>query len=114
LTLSMSSLARAWLGRLDEALELASQATTSGREVGHPLTLAYTLAATGIVYQLVGDVERVDATARELVSVAREHSLPMWLAWGRTLWGWSLLEAGDEAQGMAELTAGMAGAEVAR
>ncbi|HLM33904.1 MAG TPA: adenylate/guanylate cyclase domain-containing protein [Gaiellaceae bacterium] len=112
-SLAMTALTRGWLGRLDEALEFAGEAELRGREVAHPLTFAYTLAAIGIVYQLVGDVERAEGTARELVTVTSEHALPMWLAWGRTMRGWALLERGRAEEGMAEITVGMAGAEVA-
>ena len=100
-------------GSLDEALEFAGEAELRGREVAHPLTLAYTLGGIGILYQLVGDVERAEGTAQELVTVASEHALPMWLAWGRTMRGWALLERGRAEEGMAEITVGVAGAEVA-
>lgn len=112
-SLTMTALTRGWLGRLDEALEFAGEAELRGREVAHPLTLAYTLGGIGILYQLVGDVERAEGTAQELVTVASEHALPMWLAWGRTMRGWALLERGRAEEGMAEITVGVAGAEVA-
>ncbi len=112
-SMTMTALACGWLGRLDEALGFAGEAELRGREVGHPLTFAYTLGGIGILYQLVGDVERAEGTARELVTVASEHTLPMWLAWGRTMHGWALLERGLAEEGMAEITLGLAGAEVA-
>ena len=112
-SLTMTALTRGWLGRLDEALEFAGEAELRGREVAHPLTFAYTLAGIGILYQLVGDVERAEGTARELVTVASEHALPLWLAWGRTMCGWALLERGRAEEGMAEITVGMASAQVA-
>jgi class 3 adenylate cyclase/tetratricopeptide (TPR) repeat protein len=112
-TLTMTALTRGWLGRLDEALGFAGEAELRGREVGHPLTFAYSLAGIGILYQLVGDVARVEGTARELVTVASEHMLPMWLAWGRTMRGWALLKRGLTEEGMAEITLGLAGAKVA-
>jgi predicted ATPase len=37
----------------------------------------------------------------------------MWLAWGRTMCGWALLERGRAEEGMTEITVGMAGAQVA-
>ena len=112
-SLTMTALTRGWLGRLDEALGFASEAELKGREVAHPLTFAYTLGAIGILYQLIGEVDRADSTARELVTVASEYALPMWLAWGRTMRGWALLEHGLTEEGMAETTVGVASAEVA-
>ena len=109
--MTMAALARGWLGHLDEALELADDAERRGREAGHPLTLAYTLGGDGILYQLVLDIERVERTARELVTVASEHGLPMWLAWGRIMRGWALLQRGEADKGMAEINVGLAGAE---
>jgi class 3 adenylate cyclase/tetratricopeptide (TPR) repeat protein len=112
-SLTMTALTRGWLGRLDDALGFAAEAELRGREVAHPLTLAYTLAGIGILYQLLGDIERAEKTARDLVTVAGEHALPLWLAWGRTMRGWALLGRGETEEGMAEIAAGVAGAEVA-
>lgn len=111
-SLTMRALTSGWLGRLDEALRFARDAETSGREVAHPLTFAYTLAGVGILYQLLGDVGSVERTADELVAVSTEHGLPMWLAWGRTMRGWALLERAETEAGMAEITVGVAAAEV--
>ncbi|HSC91414.1 MAG TPA: adenylate/guanylate cyclase domain-containing protein [Gaiellaceae bacterium] len=112
--LTMSALTSGWLGRLDDALRLADEAELRGREVAHPLTLAYTLAGTSILHQLVGDVEEAERAAEGLVAVAGEHALPMWLAWGRTVRGWALLERGRVDEGMAEVAVGVAGAEIAQ
>ena len=109
--MTMMALARGWLGRLDEALGLADEAERYGRDAGHPLTLAYAYAGDGLLYQLVGDVERVERTAEELIRVATEHTLPMWLAWGRIMRGWALLERGETTDGVAEINTGLAGAE---
>jgi hypothetical protein len=68
----------------------------------------------GILHQMLGEVERAERTATELVALTRDYKLPMWLAWGRTLYGWSLLEQGQRERGLAEIAAGVASAEVAR
>jgi predicted ATPase len=112
-SLAMIELVRGWLGRLDEALASADEAERRGREVGHPLTLAYTLAGDSLLYQLIGDVDRAEQAAQELVTVTDEHALPMWLAWGRTMRGWALLQRGRAEEGIAEIEAGVAGAEAA-
>jgi tetratricopeptide (TPR) repeat protein len=112
-SLTMAALARGWLGRIDEAIEFAEEAELRAREVAHPLTLAYTLAGTGILYQSLADIERAENTARDLVTVASEYALPLWLAWGRTVRGWALLARGKVEEGMAEIAAGVAGAEIA-
>ena len=109
--MTMMALARGWLGRVDEALTLADEAERCGREAGHPLTLAYAYAGDGVLYQLVGDVERVERTAEELIRVASEHTLPMWLAWGRILRGWALLQRGETTDGVSEINTGLAAAE---
>jgi class 3 adenylate cyclase/predicted ATPase len=109
--MTMAALAHGWLGRLDEALAFADEGERRGREAGHPLTLAYALAGDGILYQLVGNIERAELTARELVMVASEHALPTWLAWGRIMRGWALLQRGQAEEGMAEINVGLANAE---
>jgi class 3 adenylate cyclase/tetratricopeptide (TPR) repeat protein len=112
--LCMAALTSGWLGQVDEALRLAGAAEEAGREAGHPLTMAFTLAGVGILHQMLGEVERAERTATELVALTRDYKLPMWLAWGRTLYGWSLLEQGQRERGLAEIAAGVASAEVAR
>jgi class 3 adenylate cyclase/tetratricopeptide (TPR) repeat protein len=114
IALTMAALTSGWLGRVDEALRLAGDAQAAGREAGHPLTLAYTLAGVSILYQVLGEVERAEQTATELVDVSRDYKLPMWLAWARTLHGWALLERDQRERGLAEIAAGVAGAEIVR
>lgn len=109
--MTMLALARGWQGRLDEALAIADEAERCGREAGHPLTLAYAYAGDGLLYQLVGDVERLERTAAALVALTSEHALPMWLAWGRIMRGWALFERGAAAEGVAEINMGLADAE---
>ncbi|MBD0289759.1 MAG: AAA family ATPase [Thermoleophilia bacterium] len=111
--LAMTALTRGWAGRLGEALAHAAEAEESARALGHPLTLAYTLAANSMLYHLLGDAERAEVTAAELVEVAGGYVLPMWLAWGRTVRGLALLARGASAEAMAEIAVGAAGAEVA-
>jgi class 3 adenylate cyclase/tetratricopeptide (TPR) repeat protein len=112
--LSMAALTSGWLGEVDDALRLADAAEAAGRDAGHPLTLAYTLAAIAILYQVLGEVERVGETAAKLIALTKDYKLPMWLAWGRTFHGWSLLEQGQSERGLTEIAAGVASAEVVR
>lgn len=112
--LSMAALNNGWLGQVEEALRFAEAAQAAAAEIGHPLTFAYTLASVGILYQVLGEIERTEHTAVELVALTKGHKLPMWLAWGRTLHGWALLERGERELGLAEIALGVAGAEVVR
>jgi class 3 adenylate cyclase/predicted ATPase len=109
--MTMLALTRGWQGRLDDALAIADEAERRGREAGHPLTLAYAYAGDGLLYQLVDDFVRLERTAAALVAVTSEHALPMWLAWGRIMRGWALLQRGEAADGVAEINMGLADAE---
>jgi class 3 adenylate cyclase/predicted ATPase len=111
IAMTMMALARGWQGRLDEALAVADEAEHRGREAGHPLTLAYAYAGDGLLYHLIGDVDRLELTAARLVAVTSEHALPMWHAWGRIMRGWALLQRDAPAEGVAEINAGLAEAE---
>jgi class 3 adenylate cyclase/tetratricopeptide (TPR) repeat protein len=111
IAMTMLALTRGWQGRLDEALAVAEEAEQRGREAGHPLTLAYAYAANGLLYHLVGDVDRLERTAARLLAVTSEHGLPMWGAWGRIMRGWALLQRDEAAEGLAEINVGLAEAE---
>ena len=111
IAMTMMALARGWQGRLDEALSIADEAELRGREAGHPLTLAYAYAGDGLLYHLIGDVDRLERTAERLMAVTGEHALPMWHAWGRIMGGWAHLQRDEAAEGVAEINAGLAEAE---
>jgi len=95
-----------WSGRIDEARHVSAEGVRIARSVGHPLSLAYVLAAAGIVELVARDPERVAGVAADLREVTTVHDLAMWRVWADLLDAWSRARRG-------ELEAGLAAARAA-
>jgi predicted ATPase len=59
-------------------------------------------------------VGAVGKHADEVISLAEEHGLSMWLAYGRIFRGWALAEQGRRAEGLAELVKALAECQATR
>jgi DNA-binding SARP family transcriptional activator len=90
-----------WTGRIDEARRVAADGLRMGREIGHPLSLAYLLAGAGAVEVVVGEHERVARLAAELRELATAHDLSMWGLWADVLGAWARARGGDLEGGLA-------------
>ena len=95
-----------WSGRIDEARRVSAEGVRIARAVGHPLSLAYVLAAAGIVELVARDPERVAGVAADLREVTTLHDLAMWRVWADLLDAWARARDG-------ELEAGLAAARTA-
>ena len=59
------------------------------------------------MYQCDGDPERTLELAVETVALARENSMPYWIAWGSVLEGWALVRLGRVDMGLKALDYGL-------
>ena len=75
------------LGFPDRALEHATRAVTLARELEHPFTLAYALFHAGFLHLWRREPEPMRDRAVEVLDVADEHDLPIWMALGTSLLG---------------------------
>jgi len=82
------------LGLVDAAARRARLALAHARSVGHPFTIAYTLAFAGAVETMRRMRERATELAEEAIAVSEQHGFPLWLGVGRIIRGWCL--AGQE------------------
>ncbi|MFO1324273.1 MAG: adenylate/guanylate cyclase domain-containing protein [Burkholderiales bacterium] len=101
----------AWLewvaGNPAEAQRRSEQALLLARELGRPLPLAYALCMSAAMYQCQGDPQETLDLAAETVALARDNSMPYWVAWGTVLEGWALTRLGSIDTGMSSLHSGL-------
>ena len=77
------------LGRPDLALELAQQALSLARRLGHPFSQAYALHFLSVVLQLRGDREAVRKNALTQITLCETYGFAFWVATGRMLQAWA-------------------------
>jgi tetratricopeptide (TPR) repeat protein len=96
------------LGYLDQARERQEAAVVEARQLAHAFTLAWTLALclTSERGELFADARL--ALAEELLALSTEHGFLHLKAYGATHRGWCLSMTGRAADGIAQLTEGLA------
>jgi len=101
----------AWLewvvGNRGIAIDRSEVAIKLARELGRPLPLAYALCMSAAIYQCDRDPERTLELGAETVALARENSIPYWVAWGSVLEGWALARMNQMDTGMKTLNFGL-------
>ncbi len=95
------------LGRFGRACSLMEQAVARALETGHIPTIALAHDQAAGFEMMRRDRLRTAPHARALLSLAREHGMPVWIANGMFRNGWSRWDADHEA-GMAEMRQGIA------
>jgi predicted ATPase len=96
------------LGEVDRARRLAEEALLQARETGHVPTIIYGLFFMSVFEALRRDAKGATPYAETVVSLSREHGLPLWLAAGTLVLGWARWHAGDREAGMAGMREGLA------
>jgi predicted ATPase len=105
-----SSYLLACLGHLDQALLQRDAAVDEARRVSHPLTLGIALGSASWLGSIASlDPGSVLQSADELLALANEHGLEFHRTSALALRGWCLAGMGRADEGIALLTAGMAG-----
>lgn len=101
----------AWLewvvGHPQVAIERSRTAVTLARELGRPLSLAYALCMSAAVHQCDADPQQTLELAANTVALARENSMPYWIAWGSVLEGWALVQLDQFDTGFKTLESGL-------
>jgi predicted ATPase len=97
------------LGWPDQARHLGRIATAEAELLPHqPGVLAAARFSDGVLCQLLRDRQGAQAQAEALLALAAEQDLPLWLAGGAILHGWSLADRGERVVGIRELRQGLA------
>ena len=99
-----SQLARVlWLRGLAEDAALSSHLAQSiAEQEGQPLGIVFAVFLDAMFQQLRLNVVEAERQAARLITLARDHALPQYAAWGGILHGWSTA-AGGSLDGIAEL-----------
>jgi hypothetical protein len=95
------------LGRFDHARSLMEEGVARALETGHIPTIALAHDHAAGFEMMRRDRLRTAPHARALLSLAREHGMPVWIANGVFRNGWSRWDADHEA-GLAEMRQGIA------
>lgn len=91
------------LGFPEQALAANDEAVAEARRIGHRNSLALPLFFGGVVRQILGDREGVQARTSELSEIAGEAGFRLWLAGAAILQAWVTAEEGDSERGLAAL-----------
>jgi predicted ATPase len=105
-TLSHLALPLAQLGYLDQAHARLDAAITEARKLAHAFTLVFALAFS--VYIEEAASEAAILQAEELLALTTEQGFAFYKAWGTLHRGWCLAMVGREAEGIAQMTEGLA------
>jgi len=96
-----------FIGDLERAAECAVRARRSARELGHPLSLAYTLSMSAAVSQGFEDTDATLEFARETIELASKNAFAYWLAWATILQGWAIARKGQPGLGLETMLKGL-------
>ncbi len=91
------------LGYPDQARKRMNEALTVARELSHPFSLVFALANAAGLNQSLREVQAVQEYAEALMTLAREHGFPFFLAGGAIRQGWILIEQGQAEEGIAQM-----------
>src|SRR5262249_51780328 len=106
--LSFRSITLWMLGYPKAALTDVDQVVKHAREMDHAPSLMYALFVTLMTHLLVGNYAAATAQTDELLAVAEEKNTPFWKAFGRTVQGCALAEAGEASDAVHQITSGIA------
>ena len=101
------------LGEVDQVEALALEAIAMARALGHPFTLAFTLATASWIYSTLRDTNRTLTLTEEAIQLSTKYSFEVPLAWAMSFQGWALAEQGKE-KGFERLMEGLSAARVAK
>jgi class 3 adenylate cyclase/predicted ATPase len=94
------------LGLPERALEANDEAIREARRVSHRNSLALPLFFGGVIHQIVGNREGVEARCAELAQIASDAGFHLWQAGSTILRGWTLAESGEFDAGRSDIQRG--------
>jgi class 3 adenylate cyclase/predicted ATPase len=96
------------LGYPDQALKRGREALALAQEQPHPEILVVTLFVIGGLHRLRRESEAVLQQSATVIALSSELALVLFLAGGRILRGWALVEQGQREEGIVEIRQGLA------
>jgi class 3 adenylate cyclase/predicted ATPase len=101
----LSTLSRAlWaLGYPDQAVQRLQESLALAQQLSHPFSLSFALYVAAVVYQYLQQVQATQEHTEALMALSTEQEFRQRLAQGRILLGWTLVEQGRLAEGIAQM-----------
>jgi class 3 adenylate cyclase/predicted ATPase len=96
------------LGFPDQALTRSKAAISDAQKLGHPPSLALSLALATVLLSRVGDDRALDQRADQLITVTVEQGFPFWGTLGTISRGWVKVKHDDVTEGISLLRSGSA------
>jgi predicted ATPase len=96
------------LGYPDQAVQRGNAALALAQELGHPFSLAYTLADLASLHRLCRDVPSVQERGEAAMALGTAHGFAYAVTWGPLLRGWVLVMQGHSAEGITQVRQGFA------
>jgi predicted ATPase len=96
-----------FLGYPDQALELIRETLTLAQEHGHPFTIAGAQAIAVFIHFHRREEAAVRERAEELIALSTEHGFLLWKLSGIVFRGWTLVERGQQEEGIEQIRQGM-------
>ena len=96
------------LGEIDYSRRLSEDALAHARRLAHVPTMAYTYSVISMAEPLKRDAVGALRLADDALRLAREHGMPLYIAFGMFFRGWGRWYSGDREAGLAEMRDGSA------
>ena len=96
------------LGILGKARQVAEETIIHALRTKHVPTIAYAYAHSATFEMMRGDRLLAAPKLEGFLGLAREHGMPLWIAYGTFFEGWLRLDGDDRERGIAEMQDGMA------
>jgi DNA-binding winged helix-turn-helix (wHTH) protein/predicted ATPase len=99
------------LGYPDRALAKVKEALALARDISHSQTLVVAAHFASQLHQLRGEPLLAHERAEEVIALADEYGLELWLAFGNINHGWAEFELGNTEHGIQQMRQGLAACE---
>jgi tetratricopeptide (TPR) repeat protein len=96
------------MGRADTARRLVEKGLARARESTNPFDVAWAHLGAGLLHSTLREPEETHLHARAMIAIADEHGFEPFVGVGELLRGQAFLAAGDLAQGIQAIRAGIA------
>jgi predicted ATPase len=95
------------LGYPDQAVQRSHKALTLAQELSHPASMAFALCFAAWLQQHRREIQATRKWAEAAMTLATEQGFALFLAQATVLYGWTLAEQGQEAEGIAQMRQGL-------
>src|SRR5215471_11304826 len=102
------------LGFPDAALRRMQAGLEFARQLDHPQSLAYAARFVAQLHQLRGEPLLAREHTNEVIRIAEEYGLELWVAFGKIDLGWADAELGEARRGIEQMQRGLSAYEATR